>query len=162
MIKRTLNAVWFGAVFGASLMLSAALALTVTGRNSENRQSIFQMGIQAMSVETGITASTTQSQVGAYQLSAGVSQITTANANDAVKLPSLSALGSPSNVDASLNVTVINNTAGNITLYPFAATDVIVMGGTAAGAGALKTLATLTTTECWSISTTGRWYCTSS
>ena len=158
MLRKAIRSVCYGSVFGVSLLMTAAFALQITGRNSDNQRSIFQAGIAASSTELGITASTTQTQVGAYQLSAGLSQITTANSADAVKLPSLSNLGSPSNLDAALNVVIINNTANTVQLFPFSSTDVIVSGGSAAGAGASKNIPTLTTADCWSVST-GRWYC---
>jgi len=161
MLKRLFNSAAAGLVFALAALVTGAFALSITGRDSQFQRSILQAGIPAVSTELAITASTTQTLAGAYQLSAGFSQVGTASSNDAVKLPSLTALGSPSNLDASLNMVIANNTANSITVFPFASTDVIVVGNTALGAGAAFTLTTLKVMECWSASS-GRWYCTAS
>lgn len=158
MLKRIAHNAVVAATFAFVFVMSAAVAVTITGRESSFGRSVLQSGIAAQTPELAITASTTQTLPGAYQLTAGVSQITTANSNDAVKLPSLTALGSPSNLDASLNLIVINNTANSIQVFPFASTDVIVSNGAAGGAGAALTLTTLKSLDCWSVSS-GRWYC---
>lgn len=159
MLKSALRVGLLAAVAGICFVVSAAVALSITGRETQFQRSILQAGIPAVSTDLAITASTTQTLAGAYQLSAGFSQVTTANSNDAVKLPSLTALGSPSNVDAALNMTIANNTANTVGVFPFASTDIIVNNGSAGSAGAVLGLPTLKTMECWSASS-GRWYCT--
>jgi hypothetical protein len=159
MLKRTLKAVWYGSVFAVSMTLTAAYAIQITGRDTSLARSIAQSGISAMSTDNAITASTTQSLVGAYQLTAGVNTVTTANANDAIKLPSLAIPNGPTNMDASYNIIILNATAVNITVYPAESTTSIYVGGSTGGAGALYTMATRRQLDCWSVST-GTWYCT--
>jgi hypothetical protein len=160
MLKRVLKAILTGAACAVGFVMTAALALSITGRDTAYQRTILQVGIPAVSNELGITASTTQTLVGAYQLSAGFSQITTANASDAVKLPNMSSLGPPTNIDGSLNVVIANNTANSVQVFPNLSTDVIVSNGSAGGAGAAFTLTTLKTLECWAATASGRWYCT--
>jgi hypothetical protein len=157
-MKRTLHAVWYGAVFAVSVMLTSAFALTITGRNSENARSIFQTGIPAISREDGIVASTTQTLAGAYQLTAGMSIVATANVNDAVKLPS-SLQGPGGNGPYAIQVAIVNNAANSINVFPFASTDVIVTSSGVGSAGAALALPTTTKAmECWAIAD-GRYYC---
>jgi hypothetical protein len=160
-MKRLLKSTLSGVVFALAALATVAFAVTLTGRETTQQRSIFQIGMAAVTPETGITATPSGTQVTAYQLTAGVSQVTTvATIGDAVKLPSL-ALGPPTNLDGALNVIVINNTANSMNMFPFAATDVIVSttAGTAGGAGAAMAVAALKMADCWSITGSGRWYC---
>jgi hypothetical protein len=160
-MKRLLNSALSGAVFALAVLVTAALALQITGRDSTNQRVIWQSGIQAVSTELGITATASGTQATSYQLSAGFSLVTTvATIGDGVKLPSITGIGAPSNVDASLNVVVVNNTANSMNIFPFAATDVIVSNGAAGGAGAALAVGALKNADCWSATSTGRWYCT--
>lgn len=159
MLKRTLNAVWYGAVFAVSMALTTAFALTITGRNSDNKNAIFQYGIPSISRENGITATPTPAIATAYQLTAGVSEVTTiATTGDAVKLPSTIYLTAP-NSPAALNVIVINSNASNaVAVFPFAAGDTIVKSGAAGTPGASVSVPALTTLECFAFTDT-KWYC---
>lgn len=70
-----------GAVYTAS-------ALNITGTETTYRNSIFQVGILRISREESITAFSGGGQTSAYQLTAGLSRVTTVAAgNDSVKLP---------------------------------------------------------------------------
>lgn len=161
MMKRFLNSVAAGAIFALATLITAALGLQITGRDTTNQRVIWQSGISAASTELGITATASGTQANSYQLTAGFSLVTTSTVGpDGVKLPSITAIGAPSNVDASLNVIVVNDTANSINVFPFAATDVIVSGGTAGGAGAALAVTTRKQIDCWSATSTGRWYCT--
>jgi len=85
---------------------------------------------QLYATDSGIVASTVQTRAGAKQLTQAISQIATANASDAVKLP-----GSGANVNGvpSPNVMLIANDSGQtIQIFPAGANDVI--DGGAAGA----------------------------
>jgi hypothetical protein len=161
MMKRLLNSALSGVVFALAVLATAALAVTLTGRESSQSRAIYQAGMFAVTPEAGITATPSGTITTAFQLGAGVSQVTTvATIGDAVKLPSM-APGAPTSLDGSLNVVIINNTANSMNVFPFAATDVIVntTAGTAGGAGAAIAVAALKMADCWSIAGSGRWYC---
>ena len=160
-MKRFLNSAAAGAIFALAALATTATALVVTGRISANNREIFQVGIQAVTPEQGITATPSGTQATSYQLSAGVSFVTTvATIGDGVKLPSITAIGAPTNLDGAINIIVVNNTANSMNVFPFAATDVIVSNGTAGGAGAALAIATLKSADCWASTALGRWYCT--
>src|SRR6516162_5234591 len=161
MMKRFLNSAAAGAIFALAALATTATALVVTGRISANNREIFQVGIAAVTPEQGITATASGTQATSYQLSAGVSFVTTvATIGDGVRLPSITAIGPPTNLDGSLNVIVVNNTANSMNVFPFLATDVIVSNGVAAGAGAALAIAALKSADCWASTALGRWYCT--
>ena len=160
-MKRFLNSQAGGLIWlvAALISLQAAFGWPIRGRDSEGAYNIVQTGIPATSVEQGITATPSGTIATAYQLSAGVSQVTTvATIGDAVKLPSVSNLYSPTNLDGSLAMVVANHTANSMNLFPFEATTVIVSGGVAAGAGAALAIPSNKMASCYSVST-GRWYC---
>ena len=162
-MKRLLSSALSGMVFALAAFATVALAVTLSGRDTNLSRSISQVGMAAVTPETGITATPSGTQVTSYQLTAGVSQVTTvATIADGVRLPSLTQLGAPTNLDASLNVVVINNAANSLNMFPFTSTDVIVnvTAGTAGGAGAALAVPALKRADCWSISSTARWYCT--
>jgi hypothetical protein len=161
MMKRFLNSAASGAIFALAAMATMAFAVTLTGRNSDRYRSIDQVGMNAVFPELGITATPSGTQVNSYQLTAGVSLVSTvATTGDGVKLPSTTAFGAPTNLDASLNVVVANNGAAvSMNLFPFAATDIIISNGVAGGAGAALVVAKLKSADCWSFST-GIWFCT--
>jgi len=161
-MKRLLNlGVRGGIVLGlVGVLASAALALTISGRDTSQQRSISQVGIRALSTDLGVTATASGTQVNSYQITAGFTLVTTvATIGDSVKMPSITALGAPTNVDAALNIIIVNNTANSMNVFPFAATDVIVSGGAAASAGAAMAVAALKSASCWSATSTGRWYC---
>lgn len=162
-MKRLFNSAAAGAMFAlaftAVLSFEAAFGWPIRGRDSENAYNIVQSGIPALSVEQGITATPTGTQATSYQLTAGLSQVTTSTAGpDGVRLPSVTQLQSPTNLDASLTMVVANHTANAINLFPFEATTLIVSGGVAGGAGAAVSIPTNKVASCYSVST-GRWYC---
>ena len=160
-MKRFLNSAASGMIFALAAVVTTATALVVSGRITTNQREIFQVGIQAMTPEQGITATPSGTQVTSYQLSAGVSFVTTvATIGDGVRLPSITAIGPPTNLDGAINVIVVNNTANSMNVFPFLATDVIVSNGTAAGAGAALAIAALKSADCWASTALGRWYCT--
>jgi len=151
----------YGAIFALAAFATTATALVIAGRVSTNNRDMFQVGIQAVTPEQGITATPSGTQVTSYQLSAGVSFVTTvATIGDGVKLPSITQLGSPTSLDGAINVVVVNNTANSMNVFPFLATDVIVSNGTAGGAGAALAVAALKNADCWASTSLGRWYCT--
>lgn len=160
-MKKILSTALRAIVAGLCFAVSAALALSITGRDTQFQRSVLQSGISAMTPELSITATPSGSQTTSYQLSAGVSQVVTvASSGDGVRLVSTTALGAPTNVDASLNMIVINAHASNaVNMFPFASTDVIVNNGSAGGAGAALSIPALKNADCWSVST-GKWYCT--
>ena len=161
MIKRLLSSAAVGACFALGLLavFQAASGWPIRGRDSEGAYNIVQSGIPATSVEQGITATPTGTQANSYQLSAGVSQVTTSTVGpDGVKLPSVSSLYSPTSLDAALAMVIANHTANAINLFPFEATTVIVSGGVAGGAGAAVSIPSNKVASCYSVST-GRWYC---
>lgn len=159
-MKRFLNSASLIALgFVAVLALEAAYGWPIRGRDSEGAYNIVQSGIPATSVEQGITATPSGTLATSYQLSAGVSQVTTvATIGDSVKLPSVSNLYSPSNLDGSLAMVVANHTGNSMNLFPNESTTVIVSGGTALGAGAALAIPSNKMASCYSVST-GRWYC---
>jgi len=161
MMKRFLNSAAAGAIFALAALATSATALVISGRISQNNREIFQVGIAAVTPEQGITATASGTQATSYQLSAGVSFVTTvATIGDGVRLPSITAIGPPTNLDGAINVIVVNNTANSMNIFPFAATDVIVSNGVAAGAGAALAIAALKSADCWASTALGRWYCT--
>lgn len=86
--------------------------------------------LNAANVETGITASTTQTQVGGYALTKRFSIVATAaNTNDAVTLPTGT---------TGRTVTVVNNGANTIKIFP-------PSGGNISGAGANTAVTQATT-----------------
>ena len=160
-MKRFLNSAAAGVIFALAAVVTTSMALTIAGRVSVNNRDIFQVGIQAATPEQGITATPSGTQANSYQLTAGVSFVTTvATIADGVKLPSITAIGPPTNLDGSINVIVVNNTANSMNVFPFLATDVIVSNGTAGGAGAALAIAALKSADCWASTALGRWYCT--
>jgi hypothetical protein len=160
-MNRYLRTALSGSIFALAALATAALAVTITGRNTDLARSIAQVGIAAVSPELNITATPSGNINNSYQLTAGSSLVSVvATTGDAVKLPSTTAFGAPSNVDASLNVIIANNGAAvSMNVFPFAATDVIISNGVAGGAGAALSVAKLKSADCWSYST-GLWFCT--
>jgi hypothetical protein len=160
-MKRFLNSAASGAIFALAALATAAMALQIAGRDSGQSRNIFQVGMAAISTDLGVTATPSGTQANSYQITAGFTLVTTvATIGDGVKMPSITNIGAPSNLDTSLNVIVVNNTANSMNVFPFLATDVIVSNGTAAGAGAALAVPALKNADCWSATSTGRWYCT--
>ena len=159
-MKRFLNSAAAGAIFALTALTTAALALSVLGRDSSNYRNIVQVGLAATSTDLGVTATPTGTQANSYQITAGFTLVTTSTVGpDGIKMPSITNFGSPSNLDASINVIIANNTANSINVFPFLATDVIVSNGVAGAAGAALAITTLKSADCWSATSTGRWYC---
>lgn len=94
-------------------------------------------------VEGPITASTVQTQAGAFGLTASFNHIATANGNDAIRLPQ-ALPGS--------EVVIINSTGQNVNLFP-AVNDAI----NAAGANNSVSIATATTSKYY-CTTAGQWW----
>ena len=160
MIKRFLNSTAVNAIIATVLATTAALSLQIAGRESGQNRNIFQTGIAASSTDLSVTATPSGTQVNSYQITAGFTVVTVSTVGpDGVKMPSITAIGSPTNLDASMNIVIANNTANSINVFPFAATDQIVSAGVAAAAGAPLVLTTLKSIDCWSATTPGRWYC---
>lgn len=87
MLKRILS-VGVGALVLGLALLGAGQALTISGTNTEWRNSIFQVGILRISRDETITAFAGGGQTSAYQLTAGLNRVATVgSANDSVKLP---------------------------------------------------------------------------
>ena len=150
-----------GAIFALAALATTATALVIAGRESSQSRNIQQVGMSALTPEQGITATPSGTQVTSYQLTAGISFVTTvATIGDGVKLPSITTLGAPTNLDGAINVIVVNNTANSMNIFPFLATDVIVSNGVAAAAGAALAVGTLKNADCWASTSLGRWYCT--
>jgi len=160
-MKRFLNSAACGMIFALAALATTATALVIAGRDSGQNRNIFQVGIAAVTPEQGITATPSGTQATSYQLSAGISFVTTvATIGDGVRLPSITAIGPPTSLDGAINIIVVNNTANSMNVFPFLATDVIVSNGTAGGAGAALAVAALKNVDCWANTALGRWYCT--
>ncbi len=95
-------------------------------------------------VEDLIVASTTQTLVGARQLTATLNRVSSANSNDAIKMPP---------AIPSTTLTIVNTSTQTIQLFPFQAADII----NAASAGAAVTIANATTSDYYCI-TAGQWW----
>lgn len=116
MLKRILSGlvalVLAGTVgYGASII--------ITGTNSENRLSIFHVAMLRITRDEAVTATPSPTQANAYQITAGITQVTTvATAGDSLKLPvTTSAPGTPSG--GGLMVIVINGAAANsLNVFP--------------------------------------------
>lgn len=161
-MKRYLNSAACGVIFALAVSATAALALAVSGRNTDRYRSIDQVGIAAMSNEIGITATPAGTQANSYQLTAGASYVSTvATIGDSVKMPSTTSIFSPTNIDASLNIIIVNGTANSMNVFPFLATDIMNVGGVASGAGAAMAIAAGKQADCWSfnVAGVGKWYC---
>lgn len=70
-------------------MIGAAYAVTITGTNSQNENSVFKVGYERLSVTDSIVAFATGGQANAVLLDSGFNRvITVGTAADSVKLPS--------------------------------------------------------------------------
>ena len=160
-MKRYLQSAAAGVVFALAVFATSAMAVVLLGRTSVDSRNINQVGIAAVTPEQGITATPSGTQATSYQLTAGVSFVTTvATIADGVKLPSITSLFSPTSLDGAINVVVVNNSGNSMSLFPFLATDVIVSNGAAAGAGAALAVPALKNADCWASTALNRWYCT--
>lgn len=109
---KSLKATVVGALFGAvGMFAGAAFALTMTGTNSENNRSIFEVGFLRIARDTAITATASGNQSTSYQLTTGLNRIATvASGNDSVKLPACT---------GGIMVVVSNQAASNTAnVYP--------------------------------------------
>lgn len=152
MLKRILATL--AAVVCAGTFALAA-SITITGTNSEWRNSIFQMGIPRITRDESITATPSGSITTSYQLTAGISYITTvASSGDGVKLPStIASTGSPAG--GGLMMVIVNGAASNATnIFPFAAADTINAGS----GGAAYSLAAGKTAICFA-GLDAKWFC---
>lgn len=148
-------------VAGFCFLVPAALALTISGRNSENRNSIFQLGILAISNDLAVTAVPSGSITTAYQITAGLTEVVTvASAGDAVKLPNMAAFTTSAPAHSN-DIIVVNHHASNaINMFPFASAEVIVNNGAAGSAGAALSIPALKSAECYAVAgTTNTWFC---
>ena len=160
-MKRYLNSVAAGAIFALAALGTTALAIQIAGRTSTDQRNIVQVGIAAVSTDQNVTATPSGTQVTSYQITAGATFVTTSTVGpDGVKMPSITGIGPPTNLDAAMNIIIVNNTANSINVFPFLATDVIVSNGVAAAAGAPLVVTTLKNADCWGSTVLGRWYCT--
>jgi hypothetical protein len=158
-MKRFLNSAVCGAIFGLAALATAALALQISGRNTDRYRSIDQVGIGAYSTDLNVTATPSGTQANSYQITAGMTYVTTvATIGDAVRMPSTTAFFSPTNIDAALNIEIINGTANSMNVFPFAATEIMNTNGVASAPGALMAIAAGKAADCWSVSV-GKWYC---
>lgn len=150
------------ALFALALILvtGAAAALQISGRNSEHNLQILQMGIQAISREEAITAVPSGTITTAYQLTAGMSQVTVvASAGDAVKLPATALVPITVGPKAGLVMTIVNAHPTNaVNIFPNLSTDVITNNGASAAAGAALSLPALKVAECFA-PVDGSWFC---
>lgn len=148
MLKRLLAAALAVALTGA---MAVAASITITGTNSEWRNSIFQMGIPRITRDESITATASGSITTAYQLTAGISYVTTvASSGDAVKLPVTTGP-----FGGGLMMIIINGAASNaMNIYPFQAADTINAGS----AGAAYSLAAGKMATCV-VGLDAKWFC---
>lgn len=153
MLKRLFAGLFAVAITGA---LALAASITITGHNTEWRNSTFQVGIPRISRDESITATASGSITTAYQLTAGVSYVTVvATAGDAVKLPSTTTPADNNGPPGSLVMIIINADASDsMNIFPFLSTDTINAGS----AGAALALAAGKTTTCV-VGIAGKWFC---
>lgn len=153
MLKRLFAAALAVALTGA---LAVAASLTITGTNTEWRNSIFQIGIPRISRDESITATASGSISTAYQLTAGISYVTTvASSGDAVKLPITTPNAGTTGVGGGLQMVIINGAASNaMNIFPFQAADTINAGS----GGAAYSLAAGKTAICF-VGIDGKWFC---
>lgn len=143
----------FAALIASSLTLNA---ITITGVFSANQRQIDWVGIQAITREEAITATASGSITTSYQLTAGISRVSTvASSGDGVKLPSISQPGLTStNVNGSLVMVLINAGANSMNVFPQLSTETINAGS----AGAAYAVAAGKTATCY-VGTSAKWYC---
>lgn len=153
MLKRLIAALAAVAVTGA---LALAASLNITGTNNEFKNSIFQVGVLRISRDETITATPSGSITTAYQLTAGLSVVTTsASSGDAVKLPITTPTGGSVPAGGGLVMIIVNGAASNaINIFPYQAADIINAGS----AGASYSLAAGKTAICVA-GLDGHWYC---
>lgn len=151
MLKRLIAALAAVAVAG-----TLAFALNITGTNTEYRNSIFQVGILRISRDESITATPSGSISTAYQLTAGVSYVTTvASSGDAVKLPITTPTSGTVPQGGGLMMVIINGAASNaMNIFPYQAADTINAGS----GGAAYSLAAGKTAICF-VGIDGKWFC---
>jgi hypothetical protein len=161
MMKRFLNSAASGVIFALAALATTAFALQISGRNSERQRSIDQVGINALSTDVGVTATPSGTQANSYQVTAGFTYVSVvATIGDAIKMPSTTSFFPPTNVDAALNIIIVNGTANSMNIFPFLATEVMNKGGVASAPGALMALAAGQMADCWSTTfAPGKWYC---
>lgn len=126
--------------------ITSGLALTITGTNSENRNSIFEVGILRVARDSAITATPSGSITTSYLLTAGLNRVTTvATAADGVRLPECR---------GGKVIIVINAAASNaMNVFPYVSTETInaLTAGTAFSVAANKMVI-------FSCAIDGRWY----
>lgn len=159
-MKSVRLALFVGAI---SALLASSLtlfALNITGASKEGANSFVFVGVPIIAREEAITAVASGTITTAYQLTAGVSQVTTiATGGDAVKLPvttgpNLTA-GPGSSILGSQAYIIINGHASNsLNIFPFQAADTI----NALSGGAAYALAAGKVAECF-VGASGKWYC---
>lgn len=139
----------------AASVVAIASPLNITGTNTENRASIFQMGVPRITRDESITATASGSISTSYQLTAGISYITTvASSGDSVKLP-ITTPGGTGPVGGGLQMVIINAAASNsLNIFPFQAADTI----NAISAGSAYALAAGKTAICY-VGIDGKWFC---
>jgi hypothetical protein len=117
-----------GTIKRAVALFKSLTADTGVFNTSITTPKVISSGINARSVATGITASTTQTRVGGTALTKAVNVVSTAaNSGDAVTLPALT---------AGQSVAIYNDGANPIKVFPNGASDQI----DAVSAGASVTL----------------------
>jgi hypothetical protein len=153
MLKRFLAGLMAIACAGT---LGYAASITITGTDTEHRFQIFQMGIPRITRDEGITATASGSITTSYQLTAGISQVTTvASGGDAVKLPATTPTSGTTGTGGGLMMIIVNGAASNsLNIFPFASADTINAGS----AGAAYALAAGKTAICIA-GADAKWYC---
>lgn len=154
MLKRLIAGLAAVALTGA---LAFAASITITGTNSEWRNSIFWVGTLRISRDDSIVATPAGTLANSYQITAGINHvITVASAGDAIKLPSTAvSVSGPPGPSGGLQITIINAAAANsLNIFPFAAGDTINAGG----AGAAYALAAGKVTTCF-VGIDNKWFC---
>ncbi len=127
-----------GAIKRAIGLFKSLTADTGVFNTSITTPLVISSGINARSVQTGITASTTQTRVGGYALTKALNVVATAaNSGDAVTLPAMT---------AGQSVTIFNNGANPIKVFPNGSGDTI--DGGSAGASVTLTNANRCAFEC--------------
>lgn len=159
MLKKRLFMAMSLAILGAGLLSSVATlqgaSLNITGTESRYKNSIFWMGVPRVSRDEAAVATPSGTISTAYQLTAGITQVTTiATTGDAVKLPPTSGGVQGSTPGGGLLMIVINAHASNaLQVFPFQAADTI----NAISAGGSISL-TAGKTAMFIVGNDGKWY----
>jgi hypothetical protein len=161
MLKNLARAAAWGLIAALAFLATAALAINISGRDTQYNRSILQMGILGIAGDLNVTATPSGTITTSYQITAGITEVVTiATTGDSIKLPNM-ALFTSGTPGHSLDIIVANHHATNaVGLFPFASAEVIVNNGSAGAAGAALSIPALKTAECYSVpGTVNTWFC---